>query len=474
MKIFFLGICGSGMGNVACMLQAQGHTIFGADEGVYPPISTLLEKAGISVQEGYGLEGFLEFEADLCVVGNAIARGNPILEYLMEHPELPHTAFPLVLGEKVIGGRHSMVVSGTHGKTTTSSLLTYLLEQNGRQPGYFIGGVPRDLASGAELGNEGEPFVVEGDEYDTAFFDKRSKFVHYRPRTLIINNIEFDHADIFRDTQDVLRAFEALLKLVPPQGCVLYNADDTNSAKLVPVRWTHCYSVGLREGADLQICGFETRATGVEFELRWKGQFWTKVKLGLSGMFNARNAAMAILAAALEVSPEDPMQAEIELGCLREFKGVERRMDILRQEEGFTLLEDFAHHPSAIAQTLETLKERYPGQTLTVCFEPRSNTTATRRFQGELTNALKLADAVLIAPVHKPERFPEEERLDTQKMETELKDSGKECRAFESFAELEDALKKRAKEGGVCAILTNGALGGILAKLRSARGEVLC
>ena len=465
MRIYFMGICGSAMGNVACLLKEQGHTILGSDAGAYPPMSDVLSKAGISIHEGFDADRLAGLNVDLIVIGNAMSRGNPEVEWLLDHPTMPYVSLPELCREHLLKDRLPVVVTGTHGKTTTSTLTAYLLESAGESPGWLIGGVPRDLSGGSKLGT-GQAFVIEGDEYDSAFFDKRSKFIHYRPRIAILNNLEFDHADIFRDLADVQRTFSHFTRIIPASGYAIYNGDDTNLRKLLPVDWTRCLQVGTEEGNDLQIEGFIDQPQGSSFSLIWQGRHWARIDWKLHGLFNARNAAMAALASALVSGHEDP--TAFSLNELTHFKGVARRQDVLFENQRWIVLEDFAHHPTAVSGALEALRAAHPEKPIHACFEPRSNTAAGAYFQSEFTDALAYADFTYLGPVYRSERMRPEERLDTCAMAKNLTTEDRRGYAFESNADLLEQLKETVLQdaGGLIVFFTNGSFDGIQHALR--------
>ncbi|WOO39291.1 UDP-N-acetylmuramate--L-alanine ligase [Rubellicoccus peritrichatus] len=465
MHIYFMGVCGTAMGNAALMMREAGHDVSGADTGVYPPMSDQLRSGGIDVLEGWSAHRLETLAPDLVVVGNVISRGNPEVEWLLETNRIPYTSLPDLLGNEAIGKRPSVVVAGTHGKTTTSTLTAFLLESSGLNPGWLIGGVPLNLPTGACFGQPDMPFVIEGDEYDSAFFDKRSKFVHYRPRILALNNLEFDHGDIFRDLADILRSFSHVIRLVPRGGSIVYNGDDENLAKLLPVDWCQAYSVGIGEGCDLRIIDFAEDRKGASFVLRWRGTIWGKVKWDMSGLFNARNAAVAALSAGLVAKPDDPLCA-IDLGLLSRFKGIKRRQEILLENEALTVIEDFGHHPTAIAGTLQSLRARYPDHRLTACFEPRSNTAATNVLESDFEKALGLADAVYLGPVHRAERYAEERRLNTNAMAARLNQQSVCSGAFKTnddlVEELIHATRTKQDKPRCVVFFSNGAFGGVM------------
>ena len=418
MRLYFMGICGTGMGNAALIAFELGNVVYGADSRFYPPMSEVLEDAAITVFEGYDAERLAKLAPDLVVLGNGVSRGHPEAEALLRMRSQRFTSLPAFLYEHVLRERLTIVAAGTHGKTTTTCMTAYLLKALGCEPGYLIGGVPCDLPAGARVGDTSAPFVIEGDEYDSAFFDKRSKFIHYAPQILIINNVEFDHADIFRDLEDVQRSFRHVLRLVPDNGFVLINGDDANCEALLPAPWTQVLRVGTGPGNDLRIQNFMESAEGSAFELHWRGQLWESVRLRTGGLYNARNAAMAALASGLALNTEHPTQ--ISLKALAGFQGVKRRQEVLSEGEDWVVIEDFGHHPTAIQATLSSLRVRYPDYQISACFEPRSNSARTRVFQEGFTQALRQADRVFIAPVYRADHIPPEERLNTHQMARDL------------------------------------------------------
>ena len=451
-----MGICGTAMGNAALLVKEQGHEVLGCDAAVYPPMSDVLADAGIKVLDGFDAARLTALEPDQVVVGNAMSRGNPEVEWLLDQSEITFISLPELFHDTVLPKRCPVVITGTHGKTTTSTIAAYLLERAGAKPGWLIGGVPNDLPGGAKLG-EGKTFVIEGDEYDSAFFDKRSKFIHYRPQIAILNNLEFDHADIFRDLEDVQRSFRHFLRVIPASGFALVNGDDANIDALLPAPWTQVVRVGVGEDNDLQITNFQDTPEGAQFDLVWKDEHWAHVAWPLHGLFNARNAAMAALSAALASDHQDPR--DFGLTTLADFQGVRRRQDVLYSDDSWTIVEDFAHHPTAVAGAIEALRAAYPDRKLTVCFEPRSNTAASARFQTEFQTALSGADRVYIGAVHRADSMRPEERLDTSMMATALPDA----KAFDDNQSLLETLKIGVSNEahGLIVFLTNGSFDGL-------------
>ena len=471
MRIYFMGICGTAMGNAALLARAAGHEVLGADAGVYPPMSTVLAHAGIALHEGYDAARLEKLAPDLVVIGNAMSRGNPEVEWLLESRALPFTSLPAMLHDFVLKRRRNLVICGTHGKTTTTSLAAFLLRENGRDPGFLIGGVPQDPPVGAHLGAERDPFVIEGDEYDSAFFDKRSKFIHYAPHLAVLNNLEFDHADIFRDLADVQRTFNHLARIVPRNGCIVLNGDDANLRALWAVPWTRVVRVGLDENCDARIADFAESATGAEFKLFWSGRLWAHVKWTQTGLFNARNAAMAATAAGLALDPKDPTRLTLE--SLARFRGVKRRQEILLHTPPLTVIEDFGHHPTALAETLHALRARFPGTLLTAVFEARSNTARTKALQAGFMRALAQADEVYLGAVNRAEKLREDERFDPEAVVQQLESQGVEAHCAPTNAALlekllANVLPPAPDRPRVVAFFTNGSFDGIIARFVTA------
>jgi UDP-N-acetylmuramate: L-alanyl-gamma-D-glutamyl-meso-diaminopimelate ligase len=466
MRVFFIGVCGTAMGNAAVLLRKLGHEVAGSDAGVYPPMSDVLTDAGLDLFEGFEENRMLDWKPDRVVVGNAVSRGNPQVEYLLRTRQIPFVSLPQLIGEDLIGNRPSLVVAGTHGKTTTTSLTAYALEQVGSSPGYLVGGVPLDLASGNELGGNDSPFVIEGDEYDSAFFDKRSKFIHYRPHILVLNNLEFDHGDIFRDLQDISRSFSHLLRIVPSDGYVLRNGDDPNLLALPDAPWTTTISVGQGEANDLRIVDFEEDGEGTRFRLLWRGEEVQEVEWNMPGLFNARNLAMAFLSTVLAQVEELDLNDPFSSAALPDFsacQGVKRRQEILVDKESLVVLSDFGHHPTAIEGTLESLRARWPGRRIVACFEPRSNTAVTNVFQDRFADALSLADQALLGAVHRAEKIPQDKRINPEAMIKRIEDAGKQGRAFAQNSELADYLENQlGDEPTLLVFFSNGSFDGVI------------
>ncbi|MBP6507547.1 MAG: UDP-N-acetylmuramate:L-alanyl-gamma-D-glutamyl-meso-diaminopimelate ligase [Opitutaceae bacterium] len=472
MKIYFMGICGTAMGNAALLARAAGHDVLGADTGVYPPMSTVLAEAGIALHEGYDPQRLAGLAPDLVVIGNAMSRGNPEVEWLLEQRTIRFTSLPALLHDQVLSGRQNLVICGTHGKTTTTSLAAYLLRENGRDPGFLIGGVPVDPPVGNHLGAAADPFVIEGDEYDSAFFDKRSKFIHYTPHIAVLNNLEFDHADIFRDLQDVQRTFSHLVRIVPRNGFVVLNGDDENLRVLGAMPWTQVIRVGTGEDHDVRIVDFSESPAGARFKLRWRGRIWGEVEWAQTGLYNARNAAMAATAAGLALDATNP--TVLALAPLARFRGVKRRQELLVDTQQLKVIEDFGHHPTALAETLQAFRQRYPGHTLTAVFEPRSNTARTKIMQSGFMRALAQADEVYLGAVSRGEKLRAEERFDTEAVVQHLEAQGVEAHDAPTNAALLEKLllpvKAPTDKPRVVVFFSNGSFDGIIPRFVQAAG----
>ena len=465
-----MGIGGTAMGNVALLARAAGHEVSGADTGVYPPMSTVLAEAGITVHEGYDAARLEKLAPDLVVVGNALSRGNAEVEWLLDTRAFRSTSLPAMLHDAVLSLRRNIVVAGTHGKTTTTALTAFLLRENGRDPGYLIGGVPLDPPTGSHLGAPEDPFVIEGDEYDSAFFDKRSKFIHYAPHIAVLNNLEFDHADIFRDLADVQRTFLHLARIVPRNGWIVLNGDDTNLAALGPLAWTRTVRVGTGERNDLRIAGYRESAEGATFRLVWQGRPWAEVKWPQLGLFNARNAATAALAAALALFPDEPTR--LKLDALARFRGVKRRQELLVNTPKLKVIEDFGHHPTALAETLSSFRARFPGHVIHAAFEPRSNTSRRKVMQAAFMRALALADEVYLGAVARADQLKADERFDVEAVIQHLATQGVAAHTAPTQAALLEIIQENTAEitdrPQLVVFFTNGSFDGIIGKFVAA------
>ena len=440
------------MGSVAAALCERGFKVTGSDENVYPPMSLFLEKKGVALKEGYRAEN-IPADADVVVIGNAMKRGNPEVEAVLSR-KLLYLSLPEVLKNYFLRGRHNLVVTGTHGKTTTTALLTWIMEKAGRKPGYLIGGLPKNLGQGARL-NDSEYFVIEGDEYDTAFFDKRSKFIHYLPELLIVNNIEFDHADIFNDLEEIKLSFERLLNIVPQNGMVLLNGDDANCVEVAKDCLAQMIEVGFSKNCAQRIRDLAYSSDGSSFKLGEE-----TFEIPLIGEFNVRNAAMAATAARFYDVPKAKIDS-----AFKSFSGIARRQEVRGEARGVKVIDDFGHHPTAIAHTLQALRHRYPGHRLWAVFEPRSNTTRRAVFQQQLPDALKLADGVFIAEITKLEQIPEEERLDPVAVVDAIADAGRPAFYEKNADAIVDRIVPMLRTKDIVTVFSNGGFDNIHEKL---------
>ena len=442
------------MASVAAALKERGIAISGSDSGIYPPMSTFLEERGMEAKPF--AEANLAHKPDLIVIGNAISRGNPEAEFALEQ-KLDYCSLPELLKHQFLRGKRSLVVTGTHGKTTTASLLAWLLEHNGLNPGYLIGGIPNNLGQGARF-TDSDWFVIEGDEYDTAFFDKRSKFVHYLPEAVVINNLEFDHADIFGSLAEIQTSFQRLINIIPRNGLLLANGDDANLEPLLGIG--HCPErrFGLGDHCDERAGDLAYNSNGSEFRL---GD--TTFRIPMSGELNVRNALAALSLARYAGLSDGQIQSGFDT-----FKGIRRRMEIRGEAGGVTVIDDFAHHPTAIRETLKALGQRFPDRRIWAIFEPRSNTTRRNHFQSELADALRLAKRVVVAGIAKLEQIPADERLEPAKLMEDIRGTGTEADYLPTDDEIVSHVAGQAAEGDILCVLSNGGFGNIHQKLLDA------
>jgi UDP-N-acetylmuramate: L-alanyl-gamma-D-glutamyl-meso-diaminopimelate ligase len=469
-RIHLIGVAGTGMGSFAGMLKDAGYEVTGSDENVYPPMSTQLDRWGIEVLTPYRAENLDRARPDLVVVGNVVRAVNPEAAAMRERG-LPHVSFPAALGELFIGPRHGVVVVGTHGKTTTSAMMGALLHHAGRDPSFLVGGVTRDFESNFRLG-KGPHFVVEGDEYDTAYFDKGPKFLHYRPRTAVFTSCELDHADIYRDEAHYEGAFERFVDLLPADGFLAACASYDSVLRIArrsraPVE---TYAVD-RPGADWEARGLRLGADGARFALVRRGRALAEVHLPVGGAHNVENAlGVAAAATALGLSP-----AEIAAG-LAAFRGVRRRQEVRGTAAGVVVVDDFAHHPRAVEKTLAAVRGSFPGARLLAAFEPRSNTSRRNLHQREYASARTwggAAEVFLLRPAP-TDRVPEGERLDVDALTSALAAAGTPARAFPTVDEMVPEIARSARAGDVVVAMSNGAFGGIWGKLLDALAKGRC
>jgi UDP-N-acetylmuramate: L-alanyl-gamma-D-glutamyl-meso-diaminopimelate ligase len=464
-RVYLIGIGGTAMASLAGMLRQRGYEVGGSDEHVYPPMSTYLERLRIPVLEGYTKEHLETFRPDLVVIGNAAASTNVEAAATVEM-DLPYNSMPEAIHQLFIRGKHSIVVAGTHGKTTTTSLMAWLLESAGRDPSMVVGGIPLNFNQNFKLG-DGPDFVIEGDEYNTAFFDKGPKFLHYRANTFLLNNIEFDHADIYSDLEAILAAFRKGVQGVAPEDVIVANGDDGNVRSLrgdARARWV---TFGWDRGCDASASDEVEHPEGTEFTAWWEGKEWTRFRTTLSGRHNVLNAlADAVIARLRGVSTE-----EIQKGLLS-FEGIKRRMEVRGIERGVTVIDDFAHHPTAIATTVAGARKRYPGQRIWALFEPRSISSSRKEFEAGYIDAFHEADRVIIGPVFHRQRYETRYGLDKMMSVETIVDrlSGDDIPAeqIDDFEHIAAKIAKDASDGDVVLVMSSGAFGGVHEKILEA------
>jgi UDP-N-acetylmuramate: L-alanyl-gamma-D-glutamyl-meso-diaminopimelate ligase len=467
MHYHLIGIAGTAMGSLAGLLRAKGHRVTGSDQGVYPPMSDILDDLGIAWADGFSPTN-LRPTPDRVVVGNAISRGNPELEAVLDRG-LHYTSAAQTLKDEFLRGRRVLAVSGTHGKTTTTSILAWLLESAGLDPSFLIGGVAENFGTSFRW-NESPLFVIEADEYDTAYFDKGPKMWHYLPHTAVVTNVEFDHADIYRDDRAYRFAFQRFVNLVPRTGRLVLGWDTPAARDLAAESPAPVWSYGLpgeggAPGPDWCARDLEHRPEGTSLTLTRSGEPDRRIEMPLSGVFNVRNAMAAALAATSVGASWD----DIVTG-LSNFRTVRRRMEVVGERAGVTVIDDFAHHPTAVRATLEAVRGRFEGRRIVAVFEPRSFTAQLRRFQSGYEAALQHADRVWLAGLYRPERYDEGTGLDPNELAADLTRAGVPARHLEAVDALVEGLVTDASAGDVIVIMSNGGFGGIHRKLLDALG----
>jgi len=470
MRLYFLGIGGIAMGSVAIACHRLGYTVSGCDSGVYPPMSEMLASCGIDYANTYSADHIIGSAPDYVVVGNAISRGNPALEAALDG-NMPLLSMPELLRWRFMLRAQRLVVTGTHGKTTTTSMLAWILQQCGLPTGYLIGGSVPQLGESCKPAPEGGFFVLEGDEYDTAFFDKRSKFLHSMPHVLIITSIEYDHADIFPNYESILAAFGNVTKLVPSSGLVLICGDDPGAALVSRQSLAPVQQYGLSAHCDWQASIIESTTDGTQFHIRRTGTSVGNFRIQLHGEHNVRNATAAIAAASAL-----GLEAHRIAGALETFAPPKRRFELLCTWNGAVVVDDFAHHPTAIGATIQAARTRFPSRRIIACFEPRSNTSVRAIFQRELTDALASADIAIICPLYRGDRYAPEERLDRECIQRDLLDRGIECHCIPESSNWGDnafaLLRSIMSDQDVLLLLSNGNIGGLRQRiLRAATSE---
>lgn len=455
--IHLIGICGTAMASLAGMLNERGFRVTGSDAAAYPPMSDFLASLGIAVAQPFDAKN-LSPRPDLVVVGNAISRGNAELEHVLDE-RIPFCSLPQILHDEFLRGKEVLVVAGTHGKTTTTSMLSWIFHSSGKEPSFLIGGIAENFGSSFALGS-GKHFILEGDEYDTAFFDKGPKFLHYFPDAVVLTSVEFDHADIYKDLDSVETAFKRLVNLVPRRGRIVAFDKGASVERCIAKAFCPVERYGAGEKSEWRIANLRFQPAHTTWTVLRDGERWCDFEFGLAGEYNVWNAtAAAAMAAGCGIAKEQIQAA------LKTFKSVKRRLEVKAEVRGITIIDDFAHHPTAIAGTLTALRSRYPGARLWVILEPRSNTLRRNVFQHELANSLALADEVVVAGVFRSEVIPPAERLDLMAVGADLQQRGKRARIISGVEGIVQVVARELRAGDVVAILSNGGFDGIYEKL---------
>jgi UDP-N-acetylmuramate: L-alanyl-gamma-D-glutamyl-meso-diaminopimelate ligase len=455
--IHLIGICGTAMASLAGMLQQQGFHVTGSDAAAYPPMSDFLASLGIPLSQPFAARN-LEPRPDLVVVGNAISRGNVELEHILDQ-RIPFCSLPQILHDEFLRGKEVLVVAGTHGKTTTTSMLSWIFYSAGLRPSFLIGGIAENFGSSFQLG-QGKHFILEGDEYDTAFFDKGPKFLHYFPDSVILTSVEFDHADIYKDLDAVETAFKRLVNLVRGRGRIVALDTGESVERCVARAFCSVERYGLGKQAMWQVTKLRLDPARTSWSVLRNGEPWADFEFSLAGEYNVLNAT-----AAAALASDCGIPREAIASALKSFKSVKRRLEVRAQVNGITIIDDFAHHPTAIAGTLKALRSRYPGARLWVILEPRSNTLRRNVLQHDLARSLAAADEVVVANVFKSESIPEKERMDVAALAAEVQKQGRRARIVPDADEIVQIVAPEMRPGDVVAILSNGGFGGIYEKL---------
>ncbi|MEN6439364.1 MAG: Mur ligase family protein [Syntrophobacter sp.] len=465
-KIYMVGIGGIAMGTLATMLKESGYEVGGSDQNLYPPMSTHLASLNIPLYQGFAPENPLSFGPDICIIGNVVRRENPEAVSILSR-DLPYLSMPQAIENFFLGRQKGLVVTGTHGKSTTSSLLAWVLEQGGMDPGAFIGAFLKDWQRSFRLG-DGNYMVIEGDEYDTAFFDKGPKFLHYQPQIGIVTSIEYDHADIFPNFEAILTAFRNFARLVPERGHLILNADDPNCAALARECPGHVLTYGYSHRADWRIKSVEYGSGLVSFTLRTPGAFREETfQSRLSGRHNVWNITAVVAAATLAGMPIERIREAV-----WSFGGVTRRQDIIAETNGIIVMDDFAHHPTAVNETLSGLRHFYPERRLIAAFEPRTNSSRRNVFQEHYSRAFDSADIICIKQPQGMEAIPENERLNTELLVHSIHMREKEAHYFTDADSLTGFLLGIARPGDLIVCMSNGSFDGLPQRLADGLREI--
>jgi UDP-N-acetylmuramate: L-alanyl-gamma-D-glutamyl-meso-diaminopimelate ligase len=459
-KIHFTGICGTAMATLAAMLKDRGYEVSGSDEGVYPPMSDFLAQKQIPVTAGFHLNN-LRPEPDLVVIGNALSRGNPEIEYVLNF-RLPHTSLPEALKDFFLRETLPVVVTGTHGKSTTTSMIASILHDAGERPNFLVGGIAENFQSSYAL-EGGKWFVIEGDEYDSAFFDKGPKFMHYLPHTAVVGNVEFDHADIYPNEEAIRLQFARFVNLIPTRGFLAVGGESPGAVAVSRNAFCARETFGLDSSFDWGTRNIRIEEGRLCFDVLYRQKLFRRLRMTVFGNFNIRNAlATTAILHHLGV-PEDDIRAGFE-----NFRGVRRRLQLRDEVGGIRIFEDFAHHPTAVRETLSAVRETFHPGRLWAIYEPRSATSRRNIFQNEIAQALGLADLVAIPPLHRPEKVPDAERLDLARVVSELRSMGRQAWNLENVDRIIERVCEEARSGDIILILSNGGFGGIYEKLPAA------
>ena len=461
-RIHLIGVCGTAMATLAALLKSRGFDVRGSDQNVYPPMSDFLQQQGITTLQGYRPE-HISADLDMVVVGNAISRGNPELEEVLDR-KIRYCSLPEAVRDHFLWGARSIVIAGTHGKTTTTSLTGWVLAHGGADPSVFIGGIAENFDSSYRVGG-GRDFVIEGDEYDSAFFDKTAKFLKYLPDIAVVNNIEFDHADIYSDLDQIRLAFQRFVNLVPRRGLLLLGADNADALALRDRARCRVETFGLSDGADWQAHDLEVSATSTAFAVWRGGKPAGNFEVPLLGAYNVRNALAAIAVGAAVGLDMDTLSAG-----LRRFKGVRRRMQHRGTAAGVTVYDDFAHHPTAIEETLTGVRSAFPDRHIWAIFEPRSATSCRRVFQADFVRALSGADRVVLPAVFRS-NLPEDQRLSAEQIIEELRQKGVDARYIPAVDDIVRTVARDSRDGDLVVVMSNGGFDDIHQKLLSALEE---
>jgi UDP-N-acetylmuramate: L-alanyl-gamma-D-glutamyl-meso-diaminopimelate ligase len=466
-RIHLIGICGTAMATLAALLKSKGYDVRGSDQNVYPPMSDFLQQQGITLLQGYS-PSHVSAELDLVVIGNAISRGNPELEEVLDR-KIRYCSLPEAVRDHFLWGARSIVIAGTHGKTTTTSLAGWLLAHGGADPNVFIGGIAENFESSYRIGG-GRDFVIEGDEYDSAFFDKTAKFLKYLPDIAVVNNIEFDHVDIYPDLDAIRLAFRRFVNLVPRRGLLLLGADNADALALKERAYCRVETFGLSDGADWQAHDLKVAATSTAFSVRKAGTPVGTFEVPLLGAYNVRNALAAIAVGAAVGLATDTLA-----DGLRQFRGVRRRMQHRGTVAGVAVYDDFAHHPTAIGETLDGVRSAYPDRRIWAIFEPRSATSCRKIFHADFARALAKADRVILPAVFRSS-LPEGERLSPATLITDLKQAGVDADYIPNVDEIVRTVARDSRDGDLVIVMSNGGFDNIQQKIitaleaRAARG----